>query len=458
MSQKLIEVLTNKEINYLFPLYWQRGEGGEVIRKEMEQIDEAGIKGVIIEARPHPDFLGYTWWNEVDVIMEEAKARGMKVWAFDDDHFPTGRAAGQVMNAPLDLQRWFLAERHIDSVGPMKNSSFLIDPWLKEGENLVSVLAAKRDKLSSDIIEEIQDIKHLVRDGVLYWDIPEGFWRIFIIVETMHGASKKQEGYLNPLVAESTQILIDTVYQEYLNRYRSEFGKTFAGFFSDEPGFYNDMETFNFESSVGIENKILPWRPGMLEILNNAVGYDIRKQLPLLWYEGGEGTTSIRYSYMNLISQLYSENYCGVLANWCREHNVEYIGHVVEDNNVHARLGPGTGHFFRSMWEQDMSGIDVVLNQIIPGFDEASLSWFGGNTDSEFFHYGLAKLGSSLGHLDPKKKGRTICEVFGAYGWHEGLKLMKWITDHMLVRGVNYFIPHAYSQKEFPDPDCPPHF
>ncbi|MNJ36271.1 Glycosyl hydrolases family 2, sugar binding domain [compost metagenome] len=47
--------------------------------------------------------------------------------------------------------------------------------------------------------------------------------------------------------------------------------------------------------------------------------------------------------------------------------------------------------------------------------------------------------------------------MFGAYGWAEGLKLMKWLTDHMLVRGVNYFIPHAFSQKEFPDPDCPPH-
>jgi hypothetical protein len=34
---------------------------------------------------------------------------------------------------------------------------------------------------------------------------------------------------------------------------------------------------------------------------------------------------------------------------------------------------------------------------------------------------------------------------------------MKWMTDHMLVRGVNFFVPHAFSQAEFPDPDCPPH-
>jgi len=93
----------------------------------------------------------------------------------------------------------------------------------------------------------------------------------------------------------------------------------------------------------------------------------------------------------------------------------------------------------------------------VPGFDEGPFAGPVGDVDGEFFHYGLAKMGSSLGHIDPKKKGRTMCEVFGAYGWREGLKLMKWMTDHMLVRGVNYFVPHAFSQAAFPDQDCPPH-
>jgi hypothetical protein len=35
--------------------------------------------------------------------------------------------------------------------------------------------------------------------------------------------------------------------------------------------------------------------------------------------------------------------------------------------------------------------------------------------------------------------------------------MMKWLMDHLLVRGINRFVPHAFSPK-FPDPDCPPHF
>lgn len=51
-----------------------------------------------------------------------------------------------------------------------------------------------------------------------------------------------------------------------------------------------------------------------------------------------------------------------------------------------------------------------------------------------------------------------MAEVFGAFGWHEGLREMKWIADHFLVRGVNWFVPHAFSMAAFPDWDCPPHF
>ena len=34
---------------------------------------------------------------------------------------------------------------------------------------------------------------------------------------------------------------------------------------------------------------------------------------------------------------------------------------------------------------------------------------------------------------------------------------MKWLADFLLVRGINYFVPHAFSPT-YPDPDSPPHF
>ncbi|KRE82441.1 glycosyl transferase family 2 [Paenibacillus sp. Soil766] len=471
MSNRLKAVLEGQENNYILPFLWQHGEEEDMIREEIARVHESGIGAVCIEARPHPDFLGPKWWTDIDIIMDEARNRGMKVWILDDDHFPTGHAAGKVKDAPEELHRKFLGERFIDTIGPAKGSSFLLDTLLLSGlrptysnldyasgkNKLISVVAVRRDLENGTLTSDCIDITELVQDGILYWDIPEGYWRVFIISENKDGGSLQQEDYLNPIVRDSVRILIDTVYEAVYEHYKDDFGKTLAGFFSDEPGFYNDKTTFDFQSKPGKQGVVLPWSSDMPALLEQALGEDYRKHLHLLWHDAGEQSNVVRYAYMNIVSKLYAENFCDQIGEWCRARGIEYIGHVLEDGNVHARLGSGAGHFFRSLWGQDMSGIDVVLWQIIPGFDELNFRNATGIADGEFFHYGLTKLGVSLGHIDPKKQGRTMCEVYGAYGWAEGLKLMKWITDHMLVRGVNYFVPHAFTQKAFPDPDCPPH-
>jgi len=79
------------------------------------------------------------------------------------------------------------------------------------------------------------------------------------------------------------------------------------------------------------------------------------------------------------------------------------IGHVVEDNGVHSRLGLGAAHWFRAMEGQDMAGIDMIGGQYYFGAPLQERKGMSEN-DGEFYHYALGKLGASAGHLDPKKK------------------------------------------------------
>ena len=465
MKTRLDEVLSGEEANYLLPFIWQRGEEEAVIREEMARIYASGIRAVCVEARPHPNFLGPRWWRDVDIIMEEARTRRMRVWILDDDHFPTGHAAGKLANGPAELRRLFLHEQHLDALGPQKNASFLVKPWLfesyvptpAEGATLIAAIAARRDAAGGLLAGELVNLTACIQGEILYWDIPEGYWRIFLVFSAPAGGSKEQVDYVNPIVPELVRVLLDTVYQPFYDRYRADFGQTFAGFFSDEPGFYNDHLSYGYHSVLGNEGATLPWRRDMLDLLEAQFGRGYREYLPLLWQAGGEITSAVRFTYMDVVSRLYGEHFTQQIGDWCRSHGVEYIGHVIEDNGSHTRLGCGTGHYFRALWGQDMAGLDVVLWQLMPGFDQGSFTNVSGNGDGEFYHYGLAKMSSSLGHIDPKKKGRVMCEEFGAYGWREGLKMMKWMTDHLLVRGVNTFVPHAFSQADFPDPDCPPH-
>ena len=191
--------------------------------------------------------------------------------------------------------------------------------------------------------------------------------------------------------------------------------------------------------------------------LEKELGFE-EKYLPLLWADAEGLEKDIRFQYMDIVTRLYNENFTQVLGDWCRAHHVWYLGHTIEDNGAHARLGYGTGHYYRGQQGMDFAGIDVIGGQIVPGMNYHHDAFNTGGSNGEFYHYALAKLAASSAHLDPAKKGRAMCEAFGAYGWNEGLKMMKWIADHLLVRGINYLVPHAFDPKKFPDFDCPPHF
>lgn len=453
-QDKLSSILKDEIPGYIIPLFWQHGEDEKTLREEIEQMYNAGIRAFIVESRPHPDFLGEKWWRDLDIILDEAKKRQMKVWIFDECAYPSGYAAGKIKEKYPEYLKVYLCERHIDAIGPIKGSSFLIDAWLEEQESLVAVIAARRidgdNKIDSS---SFVDLTSKIVDGVLYWNVPEGSWRIFLFIKTRNGGEEWTKDYLNPIDPKAVRLLIDIVYEEHYRHYSHEFGRSIAGFFSDEPRFGN---VASYEATLGKIPMVLPYSDDLLSELSKEWQGDFKLMLPCLWYDGGPITHAVRYTYMDVVSRLFGQNFIQQIGNWCREHNVKFIGHVVEDNGAHARLGFGSGHYFRSISGFDWAGIDIVY-QVWPEYDYGIFNSPFGPLDADFFYWGIAKMGSSAGHLDPKKEGTTVCEIFGAYGWQEGLKLMKWLTDYACVRGINMFIPHAFSPK-FPDPDCPPHF
>jgi hypothetical protein len=96
MERTLKDLINNKNENYILPFLWMKGEDEQIIIEEISKIYECGIRGICVEARPHPDFAGPGWWHDLDIVMKEARERGMRVWVLDDAHFPTGYANGLI--------------------------------------------------------------------------------------------------------------------------------------------------------------------------------------------------------------------------------------------------------------------------------------------------------------------------------------------------------------------------
>ena len=111
---------------------------------------------------------------------------------------------------------------------------------------------------------------------------------------------------------------------------------------------------------------------------------DANKYLPFLWSNEDDICHDIHYGFMNVVSKLFAENFTMQIGNWCRKHQVKFIGHVVEDNGAHARLGYGAGHFFRVMEGMDHSGMDLVY-QVWPKQMEGRFTTPFGYLNAEFF-------------------------------------------------------------------------
>ncbi len=113
MEPAILKLLDNKMENHVLPFLWIHGEGHEVYREMVQAIYNANIRAFCVEARPHKEFGKQQWWEDLEVILNEAERLGMRVWVLDDEHFTTGYACGGVLKAPIELHRQHICHRQL---------------------------------------------------------------------------------------------------------------------------------------------------------------------------------------------------------------------------------------------------------------------------------------------------------------------------------------------------------
>lgn len=475
-NKTIARLLAGESDNHILPFFWQHGEDEATLRELMAAIDGANCRAVCVESRPHPDFCGPKWWADMDVILDEARRRGMQVWILDDSHFPTGFANGAVKTAPDEFCRQSILgnEKSLDAAaGPLTldlRTEGLMAPPQYDLTDPMQTFAAKipparsfdpaTDRLLTvqAVAEDggITDLLPFVQGTVLHWDKPAGAYTLQVVTASRNAGCHRD--YINMTDPASVRLLIDAVYEPHWQHYAADFGKTIAGFFSDEPELGNGL-LYQKGNTLGC-GQDLPWSAPLEAALAEACGSGWAAALPRLFaQDGSDETARIHTAYMDCLTSLVRSNFSEQIAAWCHDHGVRYIGHVIEDDGQHCRTGSSLGHYFRGLQGQDMAGIDDIGGQVLPqGEDEPRMDNMRRPRNGTFYHYGLATLAESAAAIEPSKGGNAMCEIFGNYGWAEGVRLEKYLADHFLVRGINWFVPHAFSGKAFPDPDCPPHF
>lgn len=474
MNPKIEKVISNNIGSYIFPFLWIHGENENTLREYVRAIHDASLSEFCVESRPHPDYCGDQWWRDLDIIIDEAKKLGMRFWILDDSHFPTGYANGALKSADMSLRRQSIVKKTVPCLQgqniKLNKSEYISTPeWqpnlFEASSGLVNCLPTFDDdkflcavavKVGGKTIDDIVVLSP-DKDGVIEFTSSDGEWSIDLLYLTRNRGPHRE--YINMTDARSVGLLIDAVYEPHYARYANEFGKTIIGFFSDEPELGNGHLYEYGKMLQDIDDHT--WSANIENGLRDKWGESFYKYLPLLWCADfcDECAGKARHDYMQVVTELVRTAFSEQLGDWCKSHGVKYIGHLIEDDNQHTRTGSGLGHFFRGESGQDFAGIDDIGGQVFPqGEFNGPYGLTGQPRNGLFYHYVLGKLGSSAAAIDSKKRGRAFCEIFGNYGWEEGVRLEKYLLDYFLVRGINRFVPHAFSPAPFPDPDCPPHF
>lgn len=144
-------------------------------REQIEKMYQAGIGGFFMHARGglQTEYMGEEWFDNVEASIEEADARGMHAWAYDENGWPSGFGSGIVNGKGVAYQQKFL--RYEVGEG--------------EGENTIANVGGYR----------------------FYYEV--------------------NPYYVDVLDGKVIRCFIDTIYEPYYQRFKNRF----EGFFTDEP-------------------------------------------------------------------------------------------------------------------------------------------------------------------------------------------------------------------------------
>lgn len=310
--QGFLENFVNPPENYgPIPFwFWNDDLKNEHLLFQIEQMYAKGIREFLIHARLglQVPYLSETWFEKVAFVLEEAEKRGMYVWIYDEENWPSGYAGGLV---------------------------------LKQNPNH-----------AGKYLDRVQNGAAAPQEGLLIaQDDQYCYYQCFC----RYKAAYSDFDYTDMLSKEATQAFIDVTHREYYRRFKDKFGTRIKGFFVDEPGFYNNFEMYSSMPDHGTYT----WTDAFPTYFMEKKGYDIRPVVGQLWKEGDSAALKTRLDYYDVLNQMYQENFLGELRKFCEGVGVQLIGHLhcEEFLPYHVKT---QGDLIKSMAQLHASGVDRI--------------------------------------------------------------------------------------------------
>lgn len=377
----------------------------ELVR-QLTEMKEKGVDQVILHSRKGIEigYLSKEWFQKIGVILDECERLEMSVLIYDEDNWPSGYAGGKITSENPDFAAICLS---VDKIYPIIGEDIVVEN--KPFTEIECVIAVHNDEYFLDITDYQRKTNKPWHSETLQWEV-----FVFRKEKCGHRPAYSPYPYVDLLNPEAARAFVRHTHAEYKKRFSRQWGKVIKGFFTDEPGFYQ-----NYLEQCKNLNTVI-WTNDFAERFQKKFGYDIRPLLCCLWQNMGAISTKTRCDYYSAVAEFYKEGYFNVIADFLHKDGLMHIGHLHREDFIES-LVQTESDFFSAMSALDASGIDCIDK------NPARIT---------------ERLGSSAAHIYEKE----VCfsETFGCFGWGLIPEEMKRWADLQYVQGVNMLVPHAF--------------
>lgn len=221
--------------------------------------------------------------------------------------------------------------------------------------------------------------------------------------------------YVDTLDGFVTEDFIREIYEPYYARFSNEF----TGFFTDEPQ---------------ISRNGIPWSNVLAEEYAGRYQDRLEPHLPELFLEQGDYQNT-RVRFWKLVTDLFSNNFCKKIYDWCESHGLKFTGHMVLEETFSSQL-TSNGAVMPHYEYLSIPGMDCLGRHII----------------YDLTPYQLGSAAQQLG------KKQVLSETFALCGHNVSFDELRVIYSHQMIHGVNLLCQHleGYSLRGIRKRDYPP--
>ena len=373
----------------------------ELIDADLDSFVKMGFGGVCLHPRVGLDveYLSEEYMDLAEYAAEGCEKRGICLWIYDDDRFPSGAAGGLVTVDGRHRQKYLRVSE--------KREEGYIACWEVrfEGDAAVSFRRLTR---KADIDSAMERRGENRRVKFAYLDTaPDEPW--------FNGGS-----YIDVTDPEAVDAFIELTHERYYKRLKRFLGTTVTAFFTDEPRYLPRLGgRLGLRLPRQAEDFAVAYTPTFAKRFREETGLDALDAVPLLvWLSESPEAAGIRRKYREVMCESFNRAYFDRINRWCASHGVKSTGHILGEESLLSQTDT-VGEVMRCYRGMDIPGIDVLVD----GRD-----------------YAAALQASSVSFL--AGKDGVMSELYGSTGWECPFLTYKLQGDWQAALGVTHRVPH----------------